>query len=40
VDIPGALLKKVEQEIQIAESWQPGTIKGPVERGEDTPFHK
>ncbi len=40
VDIPGALLKKVEQDIQIAESWQPGTIKEPVERGADTPFHK
>jgi hypothetical protein len=40
VDIPGALLKKVEQDIQIAENWQPGTIKGPVKRGADKPFRK
>jgi len=40
VDIPGALLKRVEQDIQIAEDWQPGTIKGSVERGADTPFRK
>lgn len=40
VDIPGALLRKVEQDIEMAKGWQPGTLKGPVNHGADTPFRK
>jgi hypothetical protein len=39
VDIPG-LLKKVQEDIEIARDWQPGMIKGPVQRSADTPFRK
>jgi len=39
VDIPG-LTAKVEEDIALAQAWQPGTIKGETNRGADTPFRK
>jgi len=39
VDIPG-LTAKVQEDIEIARAWQPGTIKGPTNPGADTPFRK
>ncbi len=39
VNIP-SLVKKVEEDMDIARNWQPGTLKGPVEHGSDTPFRK
>ena len=39
VDIPG-LVSKVEQDIEIAENWQTGTITDPVKHHSDTPFRR
>jgi hypothetical protein len=39
VDIPG-LTAKVQEDIEIARSWQPGTIKASTNPGADTPFRK
>ncbi len=39
VNIP-RLTAKVQEDIEIARTWQPGTIKGQTDRGADTPFRK
>lgn len=39
VDIPG-LVRRVEEDIEIAERWQTGAITGPVEHHSDIPFRQ
>ena len=39
VDIPGLVLK-VENDVQMARQWKPGTITAPAGRQADTPFRK